>query len=171
MRIAAERGHSLTLVDNTVNLKEFPSELLDLIPSSTSLLIQRKNSFGRFNKGAGDIHMWGMQLDRLASHNFFFHLEPRLRVLDPERCVAMLDASEDCIYSSGLRQVKTGYFVMRTEMLSQFVHEVRLTRMVMRRFSIEDLLYSFCVKAGIDVLPNVCLAERFDPSASQWAPY
>ena len=162
----------IALIDNTISSPDdLPSNMRNLLPASAHLLLSKTNSFGRFNKGAGDIQVWRKYKTFLRKYSLIFHFEPKLQILDISDFSRFLSHRSEHVERAGLMQVKTGHFVISSDNLVNFAQSVNLPKMLLTRTSIESLLFSNLVKKKLDITAEPPWTSRYEPTSGNWESY
>lgn len=152
------------LVDNTLSgINDLPAELIEQIKriSGNRLVVFSENEYGKINKGAGLIAQWRklIQCDNFKYTNII-HFEPRQKIINDGFINQYLkekgnrfredfyEVNRFC-YKKLKIHFQTGLLGMETRILTCFINEIDVNKMVRRSLSIEDLLYRFIKKNKI----------------------
>ena len=134
----------IVFVDNTLDSNDdIPIQIRECLSDDTFLYVKNKNSYGKFNKGAGIVEMWKDYSDILTTYDYIFYYEPRLILEDFSFIKSFLDNPRNCFTLCGDEQVRTGYFGACVKDLYEFYSQINLDYMVQNFISLEDIMFHF----------------------------
>ena len=165
-------NYEITILDNTLDSPlDFPKEFVKLWKVA-NLVCTRTNNFGKYNKGAGDVETLKHAFKtNIISRDFLFY-ELRIQTVSPAFIEDFMQKPRNLISREiGGNSVKSGYIGFNYETARDFYFSVSPIRMVLKKTSIEDLLYKNWIGNSREFAPNQSYALRFDPWANKYIPY
>ncbi len=154
------------LVDNTISKNEnFPRSFRKIIPKNVEILATGTNTFGRWNKGAGDVETMRKVMElRILKKIPVLFVELRLTYLDGYffRIFAENPVSTILENRKG-DSTLSGYYGLTYQDFEKFFTSISPLRMTIRKISIEDILLSTARKNNWRILTENCYALRHNP--------
>ena len=150
-------------VDNTISSKKsIDIDIIKILPKNTIIRTVKKNYYGKYNKGAGDIDLWKYNLKIIKNYDFLFHFEPRVQILNNRFILNFLNEPSNyfSLDETGV-QFQTGFFGIKTSELEDFINTVNLDEMISKKISIETMLYDFFKNKKFNLYDNK-IGIRFD---------
>jgi len=143
--------------------EDLPQEVQNAIPEGTFMYVKKKNDYGKYNKGGGDIELWKDYLEQICEYEYFFHYEPRMRLDDPAFLQSFLETPRNlfCLEDNPhVPTVKTGYFGVKVSDFKEYVEGIDLDKFVGESTSIEQSMRSFFETKVTDFEPDVKYCTR-----------
>ena len=120
----------VVFVENTCKDEDqLPQQILDSIPKGTFLFVKKKNDYGKYNNGGGDIEMWKEYQEQIREYDYFFHYEPRMILDDASMIESFLKNPRNlfCIEdNTAFPCVKTGYFGVKVSDFMEYLDSIDL---------------------------------------------
>jgi len=162
MPICRDHGVDVYILDNTLpGIEHLDKRIRKIIPDDVEVIFNKKNFWGKFNNGAGDIDGWRDQVDRISRYDWFVHHEPRLEIISPYFFDSFLNDNRELFKVSSNNQKSqfwTGTFACKTSSLVTFMESMDLLRMVQDSVSIEYAMYDFFASSS----PSFSTIDKID---------
>lgn len=160
-------SHDVLVVDNTVKTVDQLVDVLGtVLPKTVRYLATRTNSFGRFNKGAGDSETYRHLLRKRLVTSSFLHLELRLRPIDASFVNDFLDSPRSIARRNSDSSILSGCIGYSYEDASKFFfRNANPFLMTLRRLSIESLLSEYWIKNDKNLWQGRAQFLRHDPKS------
>ena len=135
------------LIDNTISsTKNVPDQIIKLLPKNTIFLVNKNNTLGRTNKGAGMLKSLEKNVSFLKDYDFIFYFEPRLILKSSEFIKQFFENRINSFSMESGKRVKTGYFGSTSNDLIEFINSYKAEDLVEKNLHIELLMYEFYEK-------------------------
>ena len=135
------------LIDNTISsAKNVPDQINKLLPKNTIFLVNKNNTFGRTNKGAGMLKSLEKNVSFFKDYDFIFYFEPRLILKSSEFIKQFFENRINSFSMESGKRVKTGYFGSTSNDLIEFINSYKAEDLVEKNLHIELLMYEFYEK-------------------------
>lgn len=135
------------LIDNTISsTKNVPDQIIKLLPKNTIFLVNKNNTLGRTNKGAGMLKSLEKNVSFFKDYDFIFYFEPRLILKSSEFIKQFFENRINSFSMESGKRVKTGYFGSTSNDLIEFINSYKAEDLVEKNLHIELLMYEFYEK-------------------------
>jgi|SRR5210317_114439 hypothetical protein len=135
------------LIDNTISsAKNIPDQITKLLPKNTIFLVNKNNTLGRTNKGAGMLKSLEKNVSFFKDYEFIFYFEPRLILKSSEFIKQFFENRINSFSMESSKRVKTGYFGSTSNDLIEFINSYKADDLVEKNLHIELLMYEFYEK-------------------------
>ena len=135
------------LIDNTISsAKNVPDQINKLLPKNTIFLVNKNNTLGRTNKGAGMLKSLEKNVSFFKDYDFIFYFEPRLILKSSEFIKQFFENRINSFSMESGKRVKTGYFGSTSNDLIEFINSYKAEDLVEKNLHIELLMYEFYEK-------------------------
>ena len=135
------------LIDNTISsTKNVPDQIIKLLPKNTIFLVNKNNTLGRTNKGAGMLKSLEKNVSFFKDYDFIFYFEPRLILKSSEFIKQFFENRINSFSMESDKRVKTGYFGSTSNDLIEFINSYKAEDLVEKNLHIELLMYEFYEK-------------------------
>ena len=135
------------LIDNTISsTKNVPDQIIKLLPKNTIFLLNKNNTLGRTNKGAGMLKSLEKNVSFFKDYDFIFYFEPRLILKSSEFIKQFFENRINSFSMESYKRVKTGYFGSTSNDLIEFINSYKAEDLVEKNLHIELLMYEFYEK-------------------------
>tara|TARA_B100000003_G_C10879058_1_gene350388 strand:+ start:527 stop:1171 length:645 start_codon:yes stop_codon:yes gene_type:complete len=135
------------LIDNTISsTKNVPDQIIKLLPKNTIFLVNKNNTLGRTNKGAGMLKSLEKNVSFLKDYDFIFYFEPRLILKSSKFIKQFFENRINSFSMESGKRVKTGYFGSTSNDLIEFINSYKAEDLVEKNLHIELLMYEFYEK-------------------------
>jgi len=135
------------LIDNTISsAKNVPDQIIKLLPKNTIFLVDKNNTLGRTNKGAGMLKSLEKNVSFFKDYDFIFYFEPRLILKSSEFIKQFFENRINSFSMESGKRVKTGYFGSTSNDLIEFINSYKAEDLVEKNLHIELLMYEFYEK-------------------------
>lgn len=135
------------LIDNTISsAKNVPDQIIKLLPKNTIFLVDKNNTLGRTNKGAGMLKSLEKNVSFFKDYDLIFYFEPRLILKSSEFIKQFFENRINSFSMESGKRVKTGYFGSTSNDLIEFINSYKAEDLVEKNLHIELLMYEFYEK-------------------------
>ena len=135
------------LIDNTISsTKNVPDQIIKLLPKNTIFLVNKNNTLGRTNKGAGMLKSLEKNVSFFKDYDLIFYFEPRLILKSSEFIKQFFENRINSFSMESGKRVKTGYFGSTSNDLIEFINSYKAEDLVEKNLHIELLMYEFYEK-------------------------
>jgi len=113
------------ILDNTLKDKSFlDQEILNKTPDGVNYIFSNQNTFGKINKGAGDIEGWNYVKEIFKKYKYIFHYEPRLIMDSPIFIESFLKNKDNTFlkHPSLDTQFQTGAFLIQSKDMIDYLN-------------------------------------------------
>jgi len=166
------REFDLTIIDNTVSSPEgIPVKFRNLW-SDTKIVCTGTNRFGRHNKGAGDVETLKFAFKHGIIKRDFLFYELRIKTISSDFIVSYLNSPRNLIsLEKDMLSAKSGYIGFEFATAVKFYNSVSPISLVIRKTSIENVLFNYWRSNSFEFFPYGNYALRFDPWKGDYISY
>lgn len=135
------------LIDNTISSKKnIPNQIIKLLPNNIVFLVNKNNTLGRTNKGAGMLKSLEKHILFFKDYDLIFYFEPRLILESTEFIEQFLNNRINSFSMESSKRVKTGYFGSTSNDLIKFISSYEAEELLEKNLHIELLMHEFYKK-------------------------
>lgn len=139
---------SVLLVENTVSsVEEVPQAIRNEWSDDWNFIATESNRYGGSNKGAGIVENYLLlkQGGILDDYDWIIHFEPRLSLNDGSFFETFIKSPMNQFTPATEGQYFTGLFSLESDALGEFINQISLEEMTMKRINLENIIYHFMV--------------------------
>lgn len=168
-------GVDIYFIDNTVRSSESINErILATLPQRVIVINDDMNRYGPRNKGAGLIEQWTYVRKIIGQYRWIIHFEPRMKIKKFDVFEMMLERPRNIFHVDPVDkiQVHTGFFMIASETLLDFIEVCTAETLCASGLSIEAVLYDYFKRNQLEYeLVNDLYLVRYDYSNGQTHAY